>query len=60
MGQLRAGQEFDFSGSADPCVVMHLTRGSQKPGAVSEESVERYVAAISEHVERILGVPRSR
>ncbi|CAH1715961.1 unnamed protein product [Aphis gossypii] len=31
MGQLRSGQEFDFSGSTDPCVVMNLTRGIAEP-----------------------------
>lgn len=61
MGQLRAGQTFDFSGTADPCAVMHVIRGSMCPGtAVDHTAVERYVAAISEHVENELGVPKSR
>ncbi|KAF0774186.1 macrophage migration inhibitory factor-like [Aphis craccivora] len=61
MGQLRSGQEFDFSGSTDPCVVMNLTRGSLKPGtAIDEEVIERYVAAISEYLQNTLGVQKSR
>lgn len=60
MGQLRAGQVFDFSGSTDPCAVMHLIRGSQMPGTATDEAVERYVAAISEHVQNTLGIHKSR
>lgn len=61
MGQLRAGQTFEFSGTADPCAVMHIIRGSACSGAgVDDSAVERYVAAISEHVENELGVPKSR
>lgn len=61
MGQLRADQTFDFSGTTDPCAVMHVIRGSMCPGAgVDDSAVERYVAAISEHMENELGVPKSR
>ncbi|XP_060881249.1 macrophage migration inhibitory factor-like [Metopolophium dirhodum] len=61
MGQLRSGQEFDFSGSTDHCVVMNLTRGSLRPNSTTdEEAIERYVAAISEYLQNALGVPKSR
>ncbi|XP_027852827.1 macrophage migration inhibitory factor-like [Aphis gossypii] len=61
MGQLRSGQEFDFSGSTDPCVVMNLTRGSLNPGtAIDEEVIERYVTVISEYLQNTLGVQKSR
>lgn len=60
MGQLRAGQTFHFSGTADPCAVMRLTRGSLRPGTVTDAAVERYVAAISEHVQNALGIRKSR
>jgi len=60
MGQLRAGQAFHFSGSTDPCAVVRLTRGSQRPGTVTDAAVERYVAAISEYVRNTLGVHESR
>lgn len=61
MGQLRAAQTFDFSGSADPCAVINLTRGTLNPGAATDgDAVERYVAAISEHVQNALGIPKSR
>uniref|UniRef100_A0A2S2NRE8 L-dopachrome isomerase n=1 Tax=Schizaphis graminum TaxID=13262 RepID=A0A2S2NRE8_SCHGA len=61
MGQLRSGQEFDFSGSTDPCVVMNLTRGSLQPGmALDEGVIERYVAAISDYLQNALGIHKSR
>lgn len=61
MGQLRSGQEFDFSGSTEPCVVMNLTRGSLGPDTTTDEgAIERYVSAISEHLQNALGVSKSR
>ncbi|XP_015377086.1 PREDICTED: macrophage migration inhibitory factor-like [Diuraphis noxia] len=61
MGQLRSGQEFDFSGSTEPCVVMNLTRGSLRPSTtIDEGAIERYVSAISEYLQNVLGVPKSR
>ncbi|XP_050436631.1 D-dopachrome decarboxylase-like [Adelges cooleyi] len=60
MGQLRSGQRFDFSGSDAPCAVMHITRGSLKPGTVAEEAVKYYVAAISEYFQKNLGLDSTR
>ncbi|XP_025204093.1 macrophage migration inhibitory factor-like [Melanaphis sacchari] len=61
MGQLRSGQEFDFSGSSDPCIVMKLTRGSLRPDMpIDEEVIEQYVATISEYLQNALGVHKSR
>lgn len=60
MGQLRADQVFDFKGSTDPCAVMHVIRGFQNPSKLNEELIERFVAAISEHIESKLGIPKSR
>uniref|UniRef100_A0A2S2R4I0 L-dopachrome isomerase n=1 Tax=Sipha flava TaxID=143950 RepID=A0A2S2R4I0_9HEMI len=60
IGQLRAGQVFDFSGSTDPCAVIHMIRGFQYLSKLNEQLIERFVAAISEHVENRLGIPKSR
>jgi hypothetical protein len=51
---------FDFSGSTDPCAVIHMIRGFQYPSKLNEQLIERFVAAISEHVENRLGIPKSR
>ncbi|XP_050533083.1 macrophage migration inhibitory factor homolog isoform X3 [Daktulosphaira vitifoliae] len=61
MGHLSSEQKFDFFGSSEPCAIMHITRGSVKPGTPQEEDAfERYAKALSEHFKKYLPIDISR